>query len=244
MSKDLPTSDAASPLSITMTATEGENVNVPLEEGVEGARPEPHLTPEASSSIPEDLLSAILHPLLVSSPNSNEGDDSSTITMSSDTQQKFNKCLRICSNGLPSLAQNPEQFDRLCALLLDLSDQSDISSAGKCFVETLSFQLSSFLSLQQSLGAELLSLDQYFHQVDHFKKIIPEVAAPITDVSREDQILENQESALQQHILTLKEELTTAKSTLTLTSERRLLLQSQLKTKKDEGVGGWLNGMI
>nr|CAD1834503.1 unnamed protein product [Ananas comosus var. bracteatus] len=236
MSKDLPTSDAAPPLSSPIPTTERENVSTPLEEGVERASTVPHSTPEASSSAPEDPLPVILHSLLVSSPNSNEGDDLSTIVMSTDTQQKFDKCLHIYSRGLPYLAQNPEQFDRLCALLFDLADQPDVSSAGKCFVDTLSSQFSSFLSRQQSLGAELLSSDQHFYQVDHFKKAIPEIAAPITDTSREDHLLENQESALRQRISTLKEELAATELTLARTSERRLQLQNQLKARMDEGM--------
>nr|CAD1817917.1 unnamed protein product [Ananas comosus var. bracteatus] len=57
--QELPTSGAASP----MPTTKGENMNVPLEESVGGARTKPHLTPEASSSVPEDPLSATLHSL-------------------------------------------------------------------------------------------------------------------------------------------------------------------------------------
>ncbi|XP_020089020.1 uncharacterized protein LOC109710695 [Ananas comosus] len=165
--QELPTRGAVSPLSIPMPTTEGENANTPLEESAERAQTEPDLTLEASSAIPEDPLSATLHSLLVSSPNSNKGDDSSTIIISSDTQHKFNECLKLYSNGLPSLAQNPEQFDRLYALLLDLSGQ---------------------------------------------------------------------ELALQQRISTLKKELAAAESTLARTSECRLLLQDQLKTKQDEWV--------
>nr|CAD1821592.1 unnamed protein product [Ananas comosus var. bracteatus] len=236
MSKTLPTSDVAPPLSTPMPTTEGENISAPLEEGFEGVRTLPHSTHEASTSAPQDPLSAILHSLLVSSPNSNEGDDLTTIVMSTDAQQQFDECLQLYSQGLPSLAQNSEQLDRLCAFLYALADQSNIPSSVKCFVETLSSQLSFFLSRQQSLGVELLSLDQHFHQVDHFKKTIPDIAAPITDVSREDQALENQESALQQRILAVKEELAAAESTLAHTSERRLQLQDQLKSKKSEGL--------
>nr|CAD1823551.1 unnamed protein product [Ananas comosus var. bracteatus] len=165
-----------------------------------------------------------------------EGDDSSTIIVSSDTQRKFDECLKIYSNGPPCLAQNPELLDRLYALLIDLADQTDITSSIKCFVETLSSQLSSILARQQSLGADLLSLDQHFHRVDHFKRNIPEIANPIIEVNHKDQTLANQESALQQRISTLKDELTAAESTLAQTSERRLQLQSQLKAKRAEGM--------
>nr|CAD1820277.1 unnamed protein product [Ananas comosus var. bracteatus] len=145
MSKEVPTSDVAPPLSTPTTTTERENIGTPLEEGIKEASAITHSTPEASVPEIEDPLSATLHALLISSPNSNEGDDSSTVVMSTDTQQKFDECLRLYSH-------------------------------------------------------------------------------------------ENQESALQQRISTLKEELAAIESTLARTSERRLLLQDQLKIKKSEGM--------
>lgn len=57
-------------------------------------------------------------------------------------------CLKLYSNGPPSLAQNSEQLDWLYALLLASTEQSDIAPDIKCFVETLSSQLSSFLARQ------------------------------------------------------------------------------------------------
>lgn len=79
-------------------------MNAPLEENAGEVQPDPHLTPEASPTVQEDPLSAVLHALLVSSPNSNEGDDSSTIVMSLDTQHKFDERLQLYSHGLPSMA--------------------------------------------------------------------------------------------------------------------------------------------
>nr|CAD1826070.1 unnamed protein product [Ananas comosus var. bracteatus] len=80
----------------------------------------------ASASLPvfelADPLAIFLQDLAASSPKSNEEEDLSTIT-SAKTQQKLDKYLRLYSSGLPSLAQNMEQFDRLGTLLLDLIDQ-------------------------------------------------------------------------------------------------------------------------
>nr|CAD1844285.1 unnamed protein product [Ananas comosus var. bracteatus] len=126
ISKDLPTSDAAPSLSTPVPTTEREDVSTPFKKGVEGASTVPHSIPEASSFAPEDPLFAILHSLLVSSPNSNEGDDSTTIMMSTDSQQKFGECLRLYSQGLPSLAQNSEQFDRLSAPITDTSREDQL----------------------------------------------------------------------------------------------------------------------
>nr|CAD1826090.1 unnamed protein product [Ananas comosus var. bracteatus] len=92
------------------------------------------------------------------------------------------------------------------------------------------------IDIGQSLGAELVALDQHFYHVDHFKKNIPDIAAPNTEVHREDKELADQELALQKRIFTLKEELAAAESTLAQTSERRLQLRDQLKSKKKEGI--------
>nr|CAD1832748.1 unnamed protein product [Ananas comosus var. bracteatus] len=116
------------------------------------------------------------------------------------------------------------------------ADQSDITPNIKCFVATLSSQLSSYLARQRSLDAELVALDQHFHRVDHFRGNIPDVASPIAEVNREDQSLVNQESALRQRISTLKEELVAAESTLAQTSERRLQLGEQLKSTREKGM--------
>nr|CAD1829995.1 unnamed protein product [Ananas comosus var. bracteatus] len=219
------------------STTEDERKNIPLERTSEDkVTTPPRSTQGASSSTPDDPLSAILHSFLISSPSSNEGDDSSTVTISSDTQNKFDECLNIFGTGIPSLAQNPEQSDRLYALLLDLADQSDVSPGIKYFVSTLSLQLSSFLARQQSLGAELVTLDQHFHRVNHFKKNIPDIASPMAEVHQEDRELADQESALQKRISTLKEELAAAESTLAQTSDRRLQLRNQLKLRKEEGI--------
>lgn len=147
--------------------TGDEQMTAPFEQSTSTTSFPP--THGTSSSVSEDPLSAILQALLTSSPDSNEGDDYSTTIESSKIQNKFDACLKLYSHGLPFLAQNPELFDRLYALLVDLSDQSDISPKIRYFIETLSSQVSSFLSRQKCLGAELLMTNQHFHRVDLYK---------------------------------------------------------------------------
>lgn len=54
-------------------------------------------------------------------------------------------------------------------------------------------------------------------------------------MNQQDTSLENQELAFQQCIINLKEELVAAETALAQTSEQHVLVQAQLKAKKEEG---------
>lgn len=60
------------------------------------------------------------------------------------------------------------------------------------------------------------------------------MATPIIDLNQQDTSLENQKLALRQRIISLKEELVAVETTQAQTSEQRVLVQAQLKAKKEE----------
>lgn len=124
-------------------------------------------------SEPMDPLNVSLPKLLASIPSSNKEEDFSVV-MSADSQEKLNECLKLYSSCLLSLARNAKLFDQF-GLLFDLADHSDLFSIGKYFAKTLSSQLSSFLTRQQTLSVEFLFLDHHFNRINHFKTRIPEI---------------------------------------------------------------------
>lgn len=87
--------------------------------------------------------------------------------------------------------------------------------------------ISSFLARQQTLSVEHLALDNHFLRVNSLKAKATEVAIPLTDLNKQDDILKDQESTLQQCITSLKEKLATVEKALAQISEERVSLQTQ-----------------
>nr|CAD1837276.1 unnamed protein product [Ananas comosus var. bracteatus] len=154
--------------------------------------------------------------------------------MSAETQQKLDECLQLYSSGLSTLARSLTQFDRLEALLIDLLEQSDLSLSGQCFAKTLSTCLSPFLTRQQTLSTEYVTLDAHFSLVGSFKMKVNELAVPLTDCNKQGDILRDQESA--QKIAHLKKELAEAKGALVPTSQELDSLRVQYQAKREKEV--------